>query len=608
MIIAVLDFESYYSKTYSLSKLTTEEYITGPEFEVIGFSIKLGNQLTQWYSGDRAYLKNILDTYDWSKIALCCHNTLFDASILSFYFGIYAAKYIDTLSMARALHGISVGGSLAKLARYYELGEKGTEVIDALGKHCKDFSLRELYEYGNYCINDTDLTYKLFLKLQPHFSITELSLIDITIKMAVQPLLEADLYLLDEHLKEVQEAKQKLLDRLAIDKKEIMSNPKFGKLLIAQGVEPPMKVSPVTGTQTYAFAKTDEGLLELLEHENEIVRTLVEVRLGVKSSIEETRTETLIGVAKRLGTLPVPLSYYGAATGRFSAAGGQKINWQNVPRDSKIRAAVHAPKGHVIVASDLSNIELRVLLWLSGEHDKLKILGDGLDLYKVFATNVFNVGYNEVSKKQRFIAKSATLGLGFQVGWEKLRTVIKSGLGLDIGDEEAKRIVDFYRQTHPGVIQFWKDCEKTIAMIIDDLHGFLGYNNVLIVEGKAGIRFPSGLHMKYPQLHRALDERNYEIYRYKLRNGWDKLYSGRVTNNVTQGLARCVMGDAMVRIAKRYDIVNSIHDAVYIVVDEGEAEEAAYFLDEEMCRVPEWMPGIPLAAETHYGGRTLADC
>ena len=608
MIVATLDFESYYSKTYSLSKLTTEEYITGPEFEVIGFSIKLGNRLTQWYSGDRAYLKNVLDTYDWPNIALLCHNTFFDASILSFHFGIYAAKYIDTLSMARALHGISVGGSLAKLAEYYELGVKGTEVVQALGKHRKDFSLRELYEYGQYCINDTDLTYKLFLKLLPHFSITELSLISITIQMAVQPLLEADLYLLDEHLKEVQEAKQELLARLAIDKKEIMSNPKFSKLLIAQGIEPPMKVSPITGKQTYAFAKTDDGLKDLLGHENPIVRTLVEVRLGVKSSIEETRTERFMGITKRLGCLPVPLSYYGTATGRWSAGSGQAVNFQNVPRDSKIKKALHAPKGHVLVASDLSNIELRVGLWLAGEHEKLKLLGDGLDLYKDFASKAFCIPYDEVDKAARFIGKTSQLSLIFGVGATRLHNAIKSGIGLDIGLEEAARIVKLYREDYPGVIAAWNACGNAIELMIEDNKGYLGYNKLLLVDGREGIKFPSGLHMKYPQLHAEKTLEGYYEHKYKLRNGWDRLYPGKCFNNVVQGLARCIMGEAMVRIAKRYNIALTIHDAVYIVVPKEEAEDAAYFLDEEMCRVPEWMPGIPLGAETHYGGRTLADC
>lgn len=319
MQLMTLDFESYYSKTHSLSKLPTEEYINSDEFEVIGFSIKLGDTPTAWYTGDRYYLQGVLDAFNWSDIALVAHNCFFDASILSLYFGINPAKYIDTLSMARAIHGISVGGSLAKLAEYYELGEKGTEVVNALGKHLKDFTEEELAKYGEYCVNDTELTYALLQKLIPHFNTTELELVSLTIKMGVEPLLEVDLPALEHHLYEVKAAKEELLERIVVDKSEIMSNPRFAKLLEEQGVIVPMKISPTTGKMTYAFAKTDDGLKDLLEHPNLVVQTLVAVRLGVKSTIEETRTERYIGIAKRMGKLPVPLSYYGAATGRWSA-------------------------------------------------------------------------------------------------------------------------------------------------------------------------------------------------------------------------------------------------------------------------------------------------
>lgn len=337
MKLMTLDFESFYSKTHSLSKLPTEEYINSDEFEVIGVSIKLGNSAVMWYTGTRLEITKALNQFNWSEIALVAHNCFFDASILSLYFDIRPAKYIDTLSMARAVHGISVGGSLAKLVEYYKLGVKGTEVVNALGKHLRDFTPAELAAYGEYCINDTELTYKLAQKLLPHFSMTELELISLTIKMGVEPLLEVDLPSLESHLYQVKLAKEELLNKTIVDKTEIMSNPKFAKLLIDCGVEPPMKVSPTTGKLTYAFAKTDEGLKDLLEHPNLLVQTLVAVRLGVKSTIEETRTERFIGIAKRIGVLPIPLNYYGTATGRWAAGGGQKVNF-NV---AQLQRALH---------------------------------------------------------------------------------------------------------------------------------------------------------------------------------------------------------------------------------------------------------------------------
>jgi len=603
-----LDTETFYDKTYSLSKLTTEEYVNGDEFEVIGVGIKVDDKPTIFYTGTKEELKAYLDMYDIPNQILLCHNTFFDATILSEYFGITAKRYLDTLSMARAIHGISVGGSLAKLAEYYGIGVKGTEVVNALGKHLKDFSPEELARYGEYCVNDVDLTYELFHKLMPHFNTQELSLIDITIKMATKPTLTIDLPMLESYLHEVRAKKEDLLSRVVADKKEIMSNPKFAALLEGFGVDVPMKVSPTTGKLTYAFAKTDDGLKDLLEHDNPDVQALVATRLGVKSTIEETRTERFIGIAKRTNYLPIPLNYYGAATGRWSAGGGQKVNFQNLPRDSTLKKSIIAPAGSVVVGADLSNIELRVGLWVCDEMEALKSLGDGRDLYKEFASLAFNVDYDEVTKAQRFIGKTSQLGLIFGVGSEKLRGAVKAGSGTDLGEMEAKRIVDLYRKTYTGVTAFWKTCSTAITAIADDNKFTFGRNGLYVVEGSRGVKLPSGLYMQYPQLENVIDENTGEKgYKYKLRNGYDRLYGGKLTNNLVQGTARCIMSEAMVRISSKYQIALSVHDALYIVVPEDEAQVALDYLIEEMCKPPSWMPDIPLAAEGGWG-RSIADC
>lgn len=600
-LMVVLDFESFYSKTYSLSKMTTEEYINGDEFEVIGVSIKLGDTPTAWYTGTKLELLEILQRFEWNNIVLVTHNSFFDGSILSLYFGIVPAKYIDTLSMARAIHGISVGGSLAKLAEYYELGVKGTEIVNALGKHLDDFTEEELAAYGEYCINDTELTYKLFQCLLPHFTITELSLIDLTIRMGTVPLLEIDAPLMRQHLLDVLAAKQALMDRVIVDKKEIMSNPKLAKLLEDCVVEVPMKISPTTGKLTYAFAKTDDGLKALLEHPNLMVQTLVAVRLGTKSTLEETRTQRYIGIAERMnGKLPVPLKYYGTATGRWS--GHENQNWQNVPRDSPLKSAIKAPEGYVIVGADLANIELRVGLWLAGETKALRLLGEGGDLYKDFASMVFNVPYEEVNKAQRFIGKTSILSLIFGVSATRLRIAVKVGSSTDLGEVEAKRIVDLYRSTYTGVTDMWKVCGWAVKAIAENRGLTFGPNEFFKVEGNKGIRLPSGLYMQYPELAYVLDTKTGEKgYKYKIRNGYDRIYSSKCFNNLTQGTARCIMSEAVVRIAKRYPVVLTVHDSVYCVVPEREASTAYDYMVAELTKPPIWMPSIPLGAEGGWG-------
>ena len=110
--------------------------------------MKIDDDPTQWFSGTKQEIKAWLNQVNWNDSALLCHNTMFDGAILSWYFEITPADYFDTLCMARAKHGVDVSGSLASLVKMYELGEKGTEVIEALGKRRLDFSSEDLARYG----------------------------------------------------------------------------------------------------------------------------------------------------------------------------------------------------------------------------------------------------------------------------------------------------------------------------------------------------------------------------------------------------------------------------------------------------------------------------
>jgi len=146
----------------SLRKMTMESYIRDPRFEVIGIGLKVNNDGTEWASGTHEELRQYLQTFDWENSILLCHNTLFDGAILSWLFDVHPRLLADTLCIARALHGIEVGGSLSALAQRYNIGAKGTEVLDAIGKRRGDFTEEELSRYGDYCINDVELTYRLF--------------------------------------------------------------------------------------------------------------------------------------------------------------------------------------------------------------------------------------------------------------------------------------------------------------------------------------------------------------------------------------------------------------------------------------------------------------
>ena len=418
MNLITLDFETYYAQDFSLTKLTTEEYIRDKRFEVIGVGVKVNDEETVWVSGTHDDIAKYLSTLPWNESALLCHNTLFDGAILAWVFGITPSLYLDTLSMARAFHGVDAGGSLAALVERYGLGAKGTEVLDAKGKLRTGFSPSELARYGEYCKNDVELTLKLFRVLVENFPEDELQLIDMTLKMFIQPVLELDDALLVDRLEEVRAEKQALLGTLKEKlnceaeedvRKKLASNKQFAELLKEYGVEPPLKTSKTTGKLTFALAKNDEGFIALTEHEDPFIQQLCSVRLGTKSTIEESRIERFINVgARNKGKLPIPLKYYGAHTGRW--AGSDKVNFQNLPsRDKKKKAlknAVIAPDGYMVINCDSSQIEARVLAWLAGQEDVVKQFANNEDVYSIFASTVYDRPISKANPVERFVGKT----------------------------------------------------------------------------------------------------------------------------------------------------------------------------------------------------------
>lgn len=407
MDILTIDFETYYDKQFSLSKLTTEEYIRDERFQTIGVAVKRNDEPTAWFTGTDDEIARFIRSFNWEESLALAHNAMFDAAILSWKYGVCPRGWLDTLSMARSVHGSEVGGSLAKLSEHYGIGKKGTEVGNAIGKRRESFTDYEMQSYGAYCVNDVDLTYELFNRLSEHFKKVELKLIDLTIKMFSEPVLELDLPLLEQHLEEVKDKKESLLSACLADKETLMSNEKFAQLLWQLGVEPPMKVSPATGKQTYAFAKTDEGFKALQEHEDERVQALVAARLGTKSTLEETRTQRFIDIGKR-GSLPVPLRYYAAHTGRWG--GSDSLNLQNLPRKSALKKAILAPDGHVLINSDSSQIEARTLAWLAGQNDLVVAFDKGQDVYKIMASRIYNKSLEDINDDERFVGKTTILG------------------------------------------------------------------------------------------------------------------------------------------------------------------------------------------------------
>jgi len=443
MDVYAIDFETYYAPGYSLTKSTTEEYVNDGQFEVIGLAIKKNDEPTEWFSGDDAEVASFLSGFDFSGAAILCHNTMFDGAILQWRYGINPKRWLDTMSMARFMHGVHDSVSLAAMAQRYGVGEKGDEVVNAMGKRRGDFNKLELAKYAEYCVNDVDLTYAIYSAMIANgFPTKELRIIDLTLRMYIQPTLNIDCGVLTARKQEVVEEKDRLLSSLmqefGVESTEevravLASNKKFAGLLESRGVNVPMKVSATTGKDTYALAKKDPGFIDLAESEDDFVSTICSVRLDTKSTIEESRIDRFLGVAERNDfKLPVPLNYCGAHTGRWG--GKDSINLQNLPsRNPKKKAlknSITAPPGHVIIDCDSSQIEARILAWLAGQEDVIEAFANKQDVYRLMGAAIYNKAPEDITGPERSLSKTVVLGclaegtlVLCESGWKPIETV-----------------------------------------------------------------------------------------------------------------------------------------------------------------------------------------
>lgn len=608
MNIICCDFETYYDRQFSLTKMTTEEYIRNDDFEVIGVAVAVNNGAPEWFSGTQADTRAFLKKFDWENALALAHNMQFDGAILNWHFGIKPKGYLDTLCMARAIHGVDAGGSLKALAERYQIGEKGTEVLDALGKRKVDFTAEELDAYGRYCCNDVVLTYDLFNILAKTFPTKELKVIDTTLKMFIQPSLVLQQDLLIQHLENVKELKAKLLDSAQADIDDLMSNDRFAELLKALGVVPPTKISARTGKEAWAFAKTDEEFKALLEHTDPRVQALVSARLGNKTTLEETRTQRFIDISTR-GLLPVPIKYYAAHTGRWG--GDDKINLQNLPsrgnNAGKLKKSICAPDGYMMIDCDSSQIEARTVAWLAGQDDLVEAFDKGEDVYKIMASAIYGKSETEISKEERFVGKTTILGAGYGMGSQKFRAQLKT-FGAEISEEEARRIIQIYRETYPSIVGLWRQAQKCIEAIVDNKASTFGAVDAVKFDPiEGGFLLPSGLWQRYDGLQRVYDAEGKVQYQYKTRKGAVKIYGGKVVENLCQAVARCVIAEQMLLIGKRYKVVLTVHDAVACLAPKEEVLEAQQYVEECMKTRPAWAQTLPLSCESGVG-KSYGEC
>jgi DNA polymerase len=604
-------------------------------FEMIGFAIKVDDGPTEWVP--KPECRQFLEEFDWSDAMVVCQNTAFDGAILSWRYGVQPAVWMDIMGMSRALFPHEKSHSLKAQAERLKIGIKGDEVNNAIGKHYDDFTPEELRRYAEYCELDVFLTYQLFLAYMGRgFPKVEMKLIDLTLRMFIEPVLELDKTLLEQHYVDVVDRKEKLLydvrglldeggvttdgdldtkealwgaDNDAL-KKLLMSNEKFAKLLQNVGVTPPTKVSPTTGKTAWAFAKTDDAFKALEEHPDERVQALVAARLGNKTTLEETRTQRFIGMAGR-GKFPVPLRYYGAHSGRWS--GQDSVNLQNLPsrgaNAGKIKKSIKAPKGYVVIDCDSAQIEARTLAWMAGQDDLVQAFKDKQDVYKLMASKIYGIPVESVDKTQRQVGKTVVLGAGYGVGHKKLQAFLKTQAGVEVTLEEAKRIIDTYRSASFKIADLWAKAGRALeAMMTGQSMEIDAVGLIQAVPGTVPmLTLPSGLHIQYPDLKVVVNDEGKRELVYKSKGLPVRIYGGKVVENLCQAVARQIVAEQMLRISKRYKVVLTVHDAIAVIAPEAEAEQAQAYVEECMSWNPKWAAGLPLSCESGMGA-SYGDC
>lgn len=489
----------------------------------------------------------------------------------------------------------------------------------------------------------------------------ELALIDATVRMFTEPELVLDEEMMREYLVYEVTKKHELMERIGAQRSDLLSNDKFADLLRLLGEEPPIKAgkpkkdgSPKT---IYAFAKTDPGFKDLLEHTNDDIRWLAEARLGVKSTGNETRTGRMLALGADGRPMPVYLNYCGAHTHRWS--GGDKVNMQNFeraddadPRKGMIRRAIRSPKGKKIVVADSGQIEARFTAWLAGHGALIREFAAGADVYSRMASELFRRPIdrkkNPADKIPGHIGKCQALGLGFGMGEFKLAVELQKGMlggpsiqftekdilelnidpspflanprNIDKVREMPSRLSLKDRLIHTCVCKYIVDNYRTNNKPIPDLHEF--HNTVLgwMTEGKKTsfdylgflslgdqrIHGPNGLALEYPGIEYGKwkdkktgeEKKGFQYFNGRHMTG---IYGALLTENLVQWLCRVIIGQQILKIRKKYKVVTMSHDEPIMVVPAEQADDCLAETLEIMKTTPVWAPGLPLSAEGGIG-------
>ena len=593
MNIITVDFETYYDTEHSLAHLSAVQYVHSPLFKVWGVGIKMNDEPTEWFGADEC--ADAISAIQWDEAAVVCHNTLFDAYILTQYYKVYPKYYYDTAAMARGLapnESSSLKNTCERMFPNDKTMRKGDELVNAKGIFDLPPDIEE--QIAGYCIQDVDLTYALYNAMQPTYPQSELDLIDLTCRMYVEPKIFLNRTLLQAHKDDIAANTAQLIAASGLTRAQLASQKQFAEHLESLNITVPTKKSQRTGLMIPAFSKADKAYTQMCAMYPQY-KHIWDAREAVKSRIEETRAQRLLDGCNPDGTLSVPLRYYAAHTGRFG--GTEKINLQNLPRGSKLRNALQAGPDQMLYIADLSNIEARMLAWLAKEQDLLNSFAIGEDVYSNFASQIYNRPITKEDKLERYVGKTAILGLGYGMGANKYQAILAQGSpAVDVTQQTALGIVSQYRAMYPNIPQLWSIGKQLLFYMLDRTNSSYSYGPLTVASN--ALKLPNGMYLQYPHLRYSNNEFLYDSG----RNGITRTHGPRLVENIVQALARIVITDQMLAIQNvpGISVVLTVHDEIIALGSDKNADETLATIMAIMKQPPAWCTELPLDAEGAY--------
>ena len=185
------------------------------------------------------------------------------------------------------------------------------------------------------------------------------------------------------------------------------------------------------------------------------------------------------------------------------------------------------------------------------------------------------------------------------MGAQKFQNQLQT-FGFDMELEEARRVIKIYREANYNINELWRDAQRYLQSATA-----FGLKGVLeIVDGT--IILPSGLKLRYEDLQFDKNDKGVEFH-YKVRRGRNRIYGGKVIENVCQAIARCIIGEQMLKIAQKHRVVLTVHDSVVCCVKDEDVVEAQEYIEECMRWTPDWAKGLPINCESGTG-KSYGDC